>query len=228
MSVSLEFSKCASQYASYNIIQKRVAQKILSYVKDIQPKKILDLGCGDGVIFRGIDWEIESFVGVDFALGMLDIHPKSQNVKAIYGDFNDANFFKDLKEVEFDFIISASSLQWADDLDMVFKHLKFFNKPMALAIFTSSTFKTINKTASLNSILPSKEDIYLLQKKYFDADFQTMQYKLEFKSNLEMFRYIKKSGVSGSRNMLGYKDIKKLIESYPLKYLEFEVAFIFA
>ena len=125
---------------------------------------------------------------------MLDIHPKSQNVKAIYGDFNNAKFFEDLKEVEFDFIISASSLQWADDLDMVFKHLKFFDKPMALAIFTSSTFKTINKTASLNSILPSKEDIYLLQKKYFDADFQTMQYKLEFNSNLEMFRYIKKVG----------------------------------
>jgi malonyl-CoA O-methyltransferase len=41
-----------------------------------------------------------------------------------------------------------------------------------------------------------------------------------------MFKYIKQSGVSGSRKVLGYKQTKKLMREYPVNYLEFEVAFI--
>jgi len=38
-----------------------------------------------------------------------------------------------------------------------------------------------------------------------------------------MFKYIKKSGVSGGEKKLSYKEIKKLINNYPLNYLEFEI-----
>jgi len=41
-----------------------------------------------------------------------------------------------------------------------------------------------------------------------------------------MLRYIKKSGVSGGRNLLTYKQTKKLMDEYPLNYLEFEVVYI--
>jgi len=41
-----------------------------------------------------------------------------------------------------------------------------------------------------------------------------------------MFRYIKKSGVSGGEKQLSYKQIKHLMKAYPLDYLEFEVLFI--
>jgi malonyl-CoA O-methyltransferase len=41
-----------------------------------------------------------------------------------------------------------------------------------------------------------------------------------------MFRYIKKSGVSGGKKRLGYKEMKALMKHYPLDYLEFEVLFV--
>jgi malonyl-CoA O-methyltransferase len=41
-----------------------------------------------------------------------------------------------------------------------------------------------------------------------------------------MFKYIKKSGVSGGEKRLGYKEMKVLMELYPLNYLEFEVLFV--
>jgi malonyl-CoA O-methyltransferase len=41
-----------------------------------------------------------------------------------------------------------------------------------------------------------------------------------------MFRYIKKSGVSGGEKQLSYKQMKMLMEKYPLNYLEFEVLFV--
>ena len=66
----------------------------------------------------------------------------------------------------------------------------------------------------------------LLLKKYFNAKFEVVQYRLEFESTRDMFRYIKKSGVSGSRKVLNYRQTKKLMNEYPVNYLEFEVVFI--
>ncbi|MBU1659687.1 methyltransferase domain-containing protein [bacterium] len=225
MIVSAEFSKYATHYGSRNVIQKKVAQRLLDNVKS-KPKNILDLGCGDGAICRSIDWTYENFTAVDFALGMLELHPKSEKIGCIYGDFNERALFENLSASRYDYIFSASALQWATDIETVFKNIKLLNAPVALAIFTSNTFKTLNETALLHSFLSSAEEIYKLQEKYFDAEFELVRYKLEFESTREMFRYIKKSGVSGSRKVLDYKQTKKLMHDYPINYLEFEVAFI--
>lgn len=227
MKVSSEFSRYASSYNSYNVIQNKVIEKLLSHVKQ-KPKNILDLGCGSGNLFRAIDWEYEHFSGVDFAKGMLDLHPKSPKIELIYADFNDDKLFENMLTCKYDFIFSASALQWADDLEKIFYRIKKLNAPVALAIFTSNTFKTINKTASISSILRSADEVNILQKKYFDAEFEIINYKLEFESTRDMFKYIKRSGVSGSRKILNYKESKKLLREYPLTYLEFEVAFIYA
>lgn len=225
MQVSSEFSKYAKDYSSYNIIQNKVLEKLLLKVKDA-PQYILDLGCGNGGLCQKIEWKYQSFVGVDFAPGMLELHPKSSTIKCIYGDFNDTELFERLQKNSFDQIFSASALQWAQDLDMVFEKIAKLDTNIALALFTSNTFKTLNQTASLDPILRSSEEIYELQKKYFDADFEIIEYKLEFDSVRDMFRYIKKSGVSASRKVLSYKQTKQLIEKYPTNYLEFEVVFI--
>lgn len=225
MKISSEFSKYASSYNSYNVIQNRVTDKLLSLVNS-KPKNILDLGCGNGDLCKKISWKYDKFTGVDFAPGMLELHPKSKKIEAIYGDFNDATLFENLLTYKYDYIFSASALQWAEDLDKVFKNISLLNAPVALAIFTSNTFKTLNETASIKSILRSVDEINRLQKKYFDAKFEVVQYKLEFESTRDMFRYIKRSGVSGSRKVLNYKQTKKLMNDYPVNYLEFEVVFI--
>ena len=41
-----------------------------------------------------------------------------------------------------------------------------------------------------------------------------------------MFRYIKRSGVSGGVGVLNYREMKNIMKNYPLDYLEFEVLFI--
>lgn len=226
MKISSEFSKYALHYNSYNVIQKKVVEKLISLV-DEKPKRILDLGCGSGSVCSMIDWEYEHFCGVDFAQGMLELHPKSSKITLLHGDFNDDKLFDELLTYKYDFIFSASALQWADDMGRVFGKIKELNAPLALAIFTANTFKTINKTASIDSILKSADEVNELQKKYFDAEFEVLNYRLEFESTREMFRYIKKSGVSGLRKILSYKESKKLLHEYPLNYLEFEVVFIY-
>ena len=225
MKISSEFSKYAQEYDSLNSVQTLVIEKLLRDIS-YKPKYILDLGCGSGALCESISWNYKHFTGVDFAPGMLELHPKSKKIEAIYGDFNDATLFENLSTYKFEHIFSASALQWAENLEDVFKQINSLNIPISLAIFTSGTFKTLNKTASLNSLLRDKEEINNLQTRYFKADFEVVEYKLAFESTRDMFRYIKKSGVSGSRNILSFKETKKLMKEYPLNYLEFEVAFI--
>lgn len=145
-----------------------------------------------------------------------------------YGNFNDKTLFENLLMYQYDYILSSSALQWAENLDEVFGQIKLLNASVALAIFTANTFASLFKTAGLKPLLSSKEELDALQKKYFDVNFEVVTYKMEFESVREMFRYIKRSGVSGSRNVLSYKDMKKLMNEYPHNYLEFEVAFIYS
>jgi len=226
MKVSSEFSKYATHYGSYNIIQQKVADKLLSFITS-KPKNILDLGCGSGALAKKIRWKYNKLMAVDFAPGMLELHPKSKKIECIYGNFNDTNLFELLKGYNFDYILSASALQWADDMEETFKQLQTLHAPVALAVFTANTFETLYKTAGLEPLLINTNQLNALQKRYFNANFEVVRYKLEFENVREMFRYIKKSGVSASRNVLSYKEIKKLMQEYPLNYLEFEVAFIY-
>lgn len=227
MKISTEFSKHAQEYESLNSVQNLVVDKLLSCVTS-KPKHILDLGCGSGAVVDAIEWKYKHFRGVDFAPGMLELHPKSKKIECVYGDFNDITLFETLKTYKHDYVFSASALQWAKDLDKVFYNIRELNVPISLAIFTSGTFHTLNKTASIESLLKSKKEINKLQQKYFNVNFEIVKYKLEFENVREMFRYIKRSGVSGSRNLLSFKQMKKLMKEYPLSYLEFEVAFIYS
>jgi len=229
MKVQNEFSKYADQYGNYNIIQEKVVQKLIADLSDLPPN-ILDLGCGKGALFSAIDWPLEHFVGVDFAPGMLELHPKEASnvevVECVYGDFNDLDLFEQLSYQHFDRIFSASALQWATDLEKVFSNIASLKRPLSLAIFSGSTFKTMFDTAGVTPLLRSSDEVVSMAKRYFNVKVEIVNYKLEFDSVREMFRYIKRSGVSGNRNLLGFKEMKKLMNEYPLNYLEFEVVFI--
>lgn len=225
MRVCEEFSRYAAQYGMHNVIQAKVAQKLIADTQD-KPRKILDLGCGNGTLFSHIDWEVEAFIGVDFSQAMLSHHPRTSQTELILGDFNDPVLFEKLSSMSFDHIYSASALQWADDLGAVFKAIHRLNSSVSFAIFTSGTFKTLYETAGLSPILKSSDELIEMASRHFAAEYEIVRYVLEFDMVREMFRYIKRSGVSAGRRVLDFTQTKRLMEAYPLNYLEFEVVFI--
>lgn len=226
MKVQTEFSRYAEEYGSYNVIQRRVVEKLLADIGDERPQRILDLGCGSGTLYNALPRKPEHFLGIDFAPRMLELHPQGENIECIYGDFNNPELFDRLRLLRFDRIFSGSALQWSRDLDRTFAMIASLNTPVSLALFTANTFKTLFETAGLAPILRSADAIAEAAEPWFGAWMERVQYRLAFASTREMFRYIKRSGVSGGRNVLGYKETKRLMEEYPLEYLEFEVVFI--
>ncbi len=223
MRIAREFSRHAHQYDSVNVIQKRVIEEMIARIRKEPPETILDLGCGNGGVYRAVDWSLRRFVGVDFAEGMLKRHPKGDEVELIRADLNDSVLFERLKDEKFERIVSASALQWMEDLDGVLGRIAAMHTPVTLAIFTSGTFRTLHRTAGIAPLLRDAEEVEKLLKKHFNAPIETLRYKLAFDSVREMFRYMKRSGVSGGRNLLGYKETKRLMRNYPLNYLEYEI-----
>ena len=225
-----EFSRFANQYDQYNIIQKKVAKTLVKKLPFVKYKNILDIGCGSGTIFKNLKKEgiyFDKLTVLDSSQNMLNIHPKTNKIEKICGDFNTQDFMKSLHLEEYDILLSSSSLQWSKDLDFTFNALSSLSKKAYFAIFTSGTFKTLHNIAKVDSpIYSSKEIKKSILKYYEDVNFELHTYTLYFDTVRKMFQYIKKSGVSTGEKKLSYKEMKILMQSYPLDYLEFEVLFI--
>jgi len=217
MNIKREFSKYANEYQKLNIIQKRIIKKVSPYLHN---KKILDLGCGNGALLEFVT--PKTYIGIDFSDKMLKLNP-SKNVYNF--DFNKVECWNFIQKQNFDILVSLSALQWAKNLEFIFHNIKKLNKKFVLAIFTSNTFKTLHKTAKINSPIHSKEEI-LEKSKVLNSEIKITNYKLEFDNPLKMLRYIKRSGVSSGEKKLSIKEVRKILSS-ELNYLEFEIILLF-
>lgn len=225
MSVKNQFSKYAKQYKNHNIIQQIVAKSLVRELKG-QPKRILELGCGSGQVFNHINWNIEYYKAIDFSSSMCELHPKAENIDVKCYDFDTQAFLDEIKDNNYDVVLSSSALQWSKDLSKIVKHLSYITNEINAVLFTSNTFKTIQEISDRKSPILDEDSIKEAFSKHFDCEFETIQYKLEFDNKKDLFDYIKKSGVSGGSATLDFKMAKKLFKEYKLNYLEFEVIFV--
>lgn len=225
MSVKNQFSKYANQYNSHNIIQQ-IAAKALARDITGNPKNILELGCGSGQVLKYINWPIDNYTAIDFSASMCNLHPKDDFIDIKCFDYDSEDFFSFLKDKKFDIIISSSAMQWSKDLDKLIYNLSLCSDEINAVLFTSNTFKTIQKLTDSISPILSSETIKKAFSNYYNCDFEVHNYNLEFDNKKDLFSYIKKSGVSGGNSSLEFSNAKKLYKEYNLNYLEFEVIFI--
>ena len=224
-----EFSRFAHQYEQHNMIQVQVAKRVIEKLPKNMYKSILDIGCGSGQVFRNMEEkhiDFTSFTAFDSSSRMLALHPESPKIEKICGDFNSRTFTSYLDKKAYDLVLSSSALQWSSDLDFTISTIASLSNTFHTALFTSNTFKTLHETAGVTSPIYSAEEVQKTIERYYDnVNFELHTYSLQFDSVRDMFRYIKKSGVSSGEKKLSYKETKALMESYPLDHLEFEVLF---
>ncbi len=224
MSTKNQFSKYANEYKSHNIIQQIVAKSLVRELK-FQPKRVLELGCGSGQVFNHINWEVDFYKAIDASKSMCELHPKSKNIEVKCFDFDTDEFLNEIKNDKYDIVLSSSALQWSKDLSKIVNTLSNITDEINAVLFTSNTFKTIQSITNTKSPILDEDSIKEAFSKYFECEFETILYKLEFNNKKDLFDYIKKSGVSPNAS-LSFKEAKKLYKEYNLNYLEFEVIFI--
>jgi len=220
-----QFSKHANEYNSNNIIQQIVSKAL---VRDIvnEPKRILELGCGSGQVFKNINFDFDYYKAIDFSSEMCDIHPKHPKLQIKCLDFDTEKFHNSFENEHYDLVLSSSALQWSKDLTKIIQTLSHISNNLNMVLFTSNTFKTIFElTDTISPILDLKE-IKKSFDKFYTCEYEVLNYKIEFDNKKDLFNYIKNSGVSGNQNSLSFEKAKHLYKNYNLGYLEFEVVFI--
>jgi malonyl-CoA O-methyltransferase len=223
LSIENHFTKHAKDYDEHNIVQ-RIVSKALVRELDFQPKKVLELGCGSGQIFREFNSKFDDYVAVDFSNSMCELHPKGNMLSVHCLDFDSDSFATLLKNKQFDICISSSAMQWSKDIDTLLSRIMRVTNKFHGVLFTSNTFKSIYKITKEEKKILSLKEIQNAFSKY-NATLEVFEYKVNFDSKKELFAYIKKSGVQGDSN-LSYIQAKNLYKDYPHLYLEFEVVFV--
>ena len=227
--IAQEFSRFADTYTQHNFIQVKVAKKLVSMLPEKIYDNILDLGCGRGEVYRNLkDQKIifEHLTAMDISPEMLTLHPDDTRLVKVQGDFSHSQGLEGLPCQYYDLLLSASALQWSSDLDLALSMLAPLSDKFYFAIFTSGTFRSLHHCAGINSPIYSEKLLKSQIAKHYDAVFETVHYTLHFNSVYKMLRYIKESGTSGGERRLSYAQTKKLLETYPYDYLEFEVLFV--
>lgn len=219
-----EFDRFAQGYLKNREIQTEVAEKLLKMLPNRYYRSILDMGCGDGAVYKSGILESDIFTACDLSPRMCALHPIKNGVYVINGDFDDPLTLGEITvhSEKYDLLVSSSALQWSKNLELFFERYSKLCFGFAISIFTDNTFRSVNDFLGIKSFLPSIKQLQKTLSKYKVSESKSEIFTKSFESGADAARFIKQTGVSGKRNEIGYKEGKRLFESGP-SVLEFEV-----
>ncbi len=140
------FDRASITYSQYDDVQKKAAfdlvSKMMSVCPNLNPDKILDIGCGTGNLIREL-YKIfpqSAYHINDISASMLERTVKKFenkiDFKTIHGDVERLNLRNN-----YDVIVSNMCLQWSDDLNLVIENLLKHTKILVFSCLLKDSFK---------------------------------------------------------------------------------------
>jgi len=143
------FDRAAKNYDAAAILQREVGERLyerLDYI-NIQPKTVLDLGCGTGFLTQKLlkQYPKAALIALDIAVNMLKETQKCggwfHKPKLICADAEALP----LKNASVDLIISNLMVQWCNDLPKSFAEMRRVLKPNGMILFSSFGTDTLKE-----------------------------------------------------------------------------------
>lgn len=168
--IAAAFHIKAAEYDQHTLVQKRVVMQLSDYIeKQINkaPENILDVGTGTGALLEKlrVHYRFATLTGIDIAPNMCKLAEQKlgNGCHIINGDAEYLPF----KTGTFDMVVSASALQWVNDLSSALNEMKRVLKPggdLKLAFFCAGTLgelhdcfsEVVGETSNKNSGLASR------------------------------------------------------------------------
>ena len=142
--IARSFSLAAPTYDQAAFIQKEIGQRLLQRLTMLKMpfKRILDVGSGTGSLTRALQKQYANshIVGIDLAPGMIQYAKNKQPRKfwQMHPEYLCADTeFLPFRSHSFDLIFSNFTLQWCQNLALVFSEFKRVLKPGGVILFSS-------------------------------------------------------------------------------------------
>ncbi|PXF63867.1 malonyl-ACP O-methyltransferase BioC [Kangiella spongicola] len=229
--VARSFSKAASTYDAAAFFQRIAGERLferLDYFK-LEPKKIVDLGCGTGVFTRQLSerFPAAEVTGVDIAEGMIE-WCKQQSSAEQYVCANALAL--PFEDNSVDLIFSNLSIQWVENLQDLFNELNRVLKPEGLLLFTTlgpDTLKELKQSFSQVDQYQHVNDFIdmhhvgdaMLQAKMLDPVVDAEPVVISYDKASELMRDLKDIGahnIDSRRNsgLMGPKKLRAVEKAY--------------
>jgi malonyl-CoA O-methyltransferase len=233
------FNRAALTYDSYSTLQDIISCNLIDRLKTIKldPLHILDLGCGTGT--NGLNlrrkYKKSRIINYDFSENMLKMARIKQK-KIILGGLNPYSYICadieaiPLEENSLDLVWSSSTLQWCNDLDLVFNQVKKILKPRGLFIFSTFGPNTLNELREITENLFNEKKTstfidmnnignLLMHSGFINPTLDVENLTVKYKEVEKLFKDIKSIGatngnVSKNRGLSGRSFTKKIIDNY--------------
>lgn len=209
------FAKNLDSYNDNAKVQKRMAEKLITMVKNKAPQKILEIGCGTGFLTKLINNNLtyNQSVAIDI---VADCESYIKNIDPNITFINDdIEKFIQTNTEKFDLIISNASLQWVDNFESTIKTLKTFLNQNGELIF--STFGKEN-FREIYHILGTSLNYYSLtelNEMFPSSEIEPEIHILAFEDAKAVLKHLQATGVNGIENKSWTKgDLEKFEKAY--------------
>lgn len=190
------FAKNLKSYDKNAKIQKRMSERLLTFIQNKQPQKVLEIGCGTGFLTELLNKNLtyKTYKAIDIVKECDEYMGKiSSQIDFIHIDIED--FIKSSEET-FDLIISNASLQWVEDFEGVIKSLENMLNPNGELIF--STFGTEN-FREIYHIIGTTLNYYSideLHKIFHNALIEPEIHIMAFETPKDVLKHLQSTGVN--------------------------------
>lgn len=210
--VKKRFSRNLKTYKDNSVVQNKMADKLVEMIR-FQPKKILELGCGSGLLTEKL---IKKFNTTTYdAIDIVEdcekyIKEISSNINFYHSDIETFNF-----QDKYDLIISNAVFQWVEDLPLFIEGLKKCLTPNGILLF--STFGTDNllEISKLTGEGLKYIAIQELNSLLHPQEIYEDKISLNFDTPKDVLKHLKYTGVNAiSNNHWTKSDLKNFENGY--------------
>ena len=235
-----QFDKAAKTYNRFASIQAISADKLVNGIAPCNPKTVLDIGCGTGLLTKTIASQYPTAIvdAIDVSSNMInELDAQSiPNINTYCADFNQLKLSK-----QYDMIASNAAIHWMD-VDLSLKQIANYLSPNGtcyIAIFGSKTSIELNHClAKINrnhnliaKTFPTSDDLVRLGQHHFlNWTVKTEIVTLTFDSIIQLLKTQKNTGVNYKKRQDGLWTPSALkafeeamIERYGIVQLSYEI-----
>lgn len=216
------------KYDENAFVQRITAEKLVSSLSQKKFDKILEIGCGTGILTKQIE---QNLVFQKYFAN--DIVEKSKNyIDGIISKntFVCGNAQKIKLPHKIDLIISNAVFQWFENLDKVLEYYSSLLKIdgiIAFSTFSPENFLEIREVTGLTLNYKNIDELKEIVEKNFEIiHIEKFNYKMNFSTPLQILAHMKNTGVNSlTEKHWGIKNVKEFCDKYREKFPELSLTY---